>query len=128
VKPLTKNLGKIFRAWSYFCGVCGLLFVGFIILAEIRTRNRNADFDRRHLFPVVGFIEHYRETNNCLPNENEVQTWAKVNLDDMPIWFYTNRPDFLQTWGSNGKDYLVGVWRGEWIQYYSSWDKMSFSQ
>ena len=76
----------------------------------------------------MGFIERYQQTNNCFPTENEVQAWAKVNLNDMAIWFYTNKPDILKTWGTDGKDYVVGVWRGEWIQYYSSWDKKSFSQ
>jgi hypothetical protein len=98
------------------------------VIAEFRIRNRNADFDQRNLFPVVGFIERYQKTNSSLPNEIEIQAWAKVNFNDMPVWFYTNKPDFMEVWGSKSNDYVVGVWRGEWIQYYRSWDKKTFSQ
>ena len=43
------------------------------------------------------------------------------------VEYYPQKPDFVSDWGTPGRDFLVGAWRGEWMHYYQSWNGKDFA-
>jgi len=121
-------LKKIWKGWCYLCGGLGIIFVIAFALLASKQSAKDETFTKENLIPLASFVEKFRDSKGHLPSEVEFNSWAETNFENKAVWYYTNKPNFMRTWGISGKDFIVGAWRGEWIQYFSSWDKKSFSE
>ena len=87
----------------------------------------------------VGFVEDFRVKSDTLPTKNEFDEWKSK---DRTIGAYSTRSIFFETefdqinavlgdqkiqksdFNTSDVDlYIIGMWSGEWYEYYSSWTK-----
>ena len=114
-----KTIGRI--------SLYGFAFIGFVVVALICTaivkqQAKDKQFVREELLPLADHIEQFRINTGRLPTDEEFKVWDRGSAK----LYYSHRPDFCSSWGEDGKDFLVGAWRGEWFEYYSSWNKKHF--
>ncbi|HSY75148.1 MAG TPA: hypothetical protein VK810_06740 [Dongiaceae bacterium] len=119
---------KIWKGWCYLCGGLGIIVTILILIMTLMQSKKDKAFVKTELVPLANYVVEFRDSKGRLPTEEELKRLAKTNYENEAVWYYTNKPDFMKAWGTPGKDFVVGVWRGEWIQYYSSWDKKDFSE
>src|SRR5690606_1953213 len=73
------------------------------------------------------YVDSFRATHNRLPSKEELAAWAK----DQPralfppaavtIWTSSSQP-YEHGLGSMPSDsYMLGLWRGEWWEYFAGW-------
>ncbi len=116
-----------YRWWAYFCGSVLLLVVVLVLLALSRQKARDREFVQAELVPLAQFVTSFREAHGQLPTEEEFKEWTAKNRAPGPVEYYPQRPGFVSEWGTPGKDFLVGAWRGKWMVYYQSWDGRDFA-
>jgi hypothetical protein len=128
MKKTLTILKNIWKCWCYFCGGLGMVMLGIVLLATVKQSDKDQAFTKESLIPLASYVEGFRNSKGRLPTEEEFNSWAETNFENKAVWYYTNKPPFMKNWGTPGKDFVVGAWRGEWTQYYSSWDKKDFSE
>lgn len=107
--------------------VIGVLGYGAFLLYFMPTqRARDADWVQGSAMPIVDYVVTFRKDKGRLPTEIEFRTWSDIAYENKLIDYHSKKPDFIDDWGKEGHDFLVGVWRGEWIHYYSTWDDRNF--
>ncbi|HEV2693126.1 MAG TPA: hypothetical protein VG347_09555 [Verrucomicrobiae bacterium] len=116
----------IWRWWAYFCGVVVLLLICLYVVATLKQSRKDKVFTEAELVPLASYVETFRDSQHRLPSDAEFQAWASTNRENKAVWYYTKKPSFMSDWGSPGRDFVVGAWRGEWTEYYRSWDKKTF--
>ena len=121
-------LKKFWKVWCYLCGGFGVVAIAVVVLLSFKQSEGNKVFAKENLIPLANYVEGFRDSKGRLPTEEEFNIWAETNFENKAVWYYTNKPPFMKDWGTPGKDFVVGAWRGEWTQYYSSWDKKDFSE
>src|ERR1039458_5353390 len=117
---------SIWRWWAYFCGVVVLLVICLLVLVTLKQSRKDKAFTEAQLVPLASYVEAFRDSQHRLPSDAEFQAWASTNCENKAVWYYQTKPAFMSDWGSPARDFIVGAWRGEWVQYYRSWDKKTF--
>jgi hypothetical protein len=117
----------LLKIWAFTSGVTILLLILFIASLSIKQVRKTKEFTGEHLIPLANFIEGFQSSNGRLPTDTELKNWTQTH-EEYAVSYFTNKPPFMDKWGVAGKDFVVGVWRGERFWYYSSWDKKSFSE
>jgi hypothetical protein len=101
--------------------------VSLAAYATIKQHTKDRQFVRDNLLPMARHVEEVRRTTGRLPTDDEFKAWADATYTNKMIVYYQHRPDFCRTWGRDGQAFLVGTWRGEWVQYYCSWNGKDFA-
>ncbi len=127
VKPLT-ILRRLLKVFCYISGGFGIVILVIILAVVLKKFEKDKVFVQTNLIPLAEHVESFRVSIGRLPTEEEFNNWAETNFESKAVWYYTNKPDFMKDWGLQGKDFVVGTWRGEWVEYYRSWDKKAFTQ
>ena len=121
ISTAIKTIGRIAL---YGFALIGFTLVALIGAAIVKQHAKDKQFVQEELQPLAAHIEQFRADNGRLPTDDEFKIWdhgfAKL--------YYSHKPDFCDSWGEDGRDFLIGVWRGEWFEYYQSWDKKTFSE
>ncbi len=105
----------------------GLFLVG-VWLSHHYQRTRELEFTQQNLLPIAAWVETYRKANDGLPTEWEFREWADSEYENKLIEYYSEQPKFVNTWGVVGHDFVIGMWQGDWVHYYQSWDGKDFAQ
>ncbi|WP_353568556.1 hypothetical protein [Haloferula sargassicola] len=95
-------------------------------MATLKQSRKDRAFVETELVPLARYVEGFRDSQHRLPSEDEFKRWADTNRENKAVWYFTERPSFMSDWGTPDRDFVVGMWRGEWVQYYRSWDGKSF--
>jgi hypothetical protein len=100
-------------------------------------------FIEKQIKPSVDFVKNFKSINGRLPNNREYYTWQREyhkdyssdltqQIDSLIPGFGTVKyirkltdvvsNDFDKFKNADwNKDFAIGVWRGEWMEYYFSW-------
>lgn len=122
--------------------------IGIGVFLETPEQIKSDDaFFKKEIEPSVDFVESFKLKNNRLPNYREFYTWARDYYKDyssdlsQAIDSSIGKEAFLHKYIrcdgdvyeekdlSNFKDanwatdYAIGAWRGDWAEYYYSWNK-----
>ena len=119
--------GLVF-AWVFALVIMplGVLFsFGAIAANTPEARAKNEAFKREHLLPLAQFVIDFREKNKRLPTRREFLNRPRPNPNRAGDFYGTKSPD-LWFWGKEGVDFIVSDWRGEWMEYYQSWNGKVF--
>jgi len=114
------------------------IFIGIGLFLETPNQiEKDNEFIKNKLKPCVEFVQNFEKENKRLPNYREFYVWDRNFFKD-----YTGGGDSLiSMYGkyirsenniisndlgkfekANWKtDYAIGIWRGEWMEYYFSW-------
>lgn len=120
------------------------LYVGVSMFLD--TPNQIAsdqNFVASEIKPSVDFVNTFKRTNGRLPNYREYYTWQRDFHEDYSsdltqqvdslipglgtIQYIRKLSDVISndydkfTNADWNKDFAIGVWRGEWTEYYFSW-------
>ena len=120
-------IGFAWRWWAYVLGTSALLVACLVAVAVAHGRTRDRAFEQAELLPLARFVTSFRDAQGRLPTEAEFKEWAGKNRPANPVEYYPQKPGFVSEWGTPGKDFLVGAWRGQWMLYYQSWDGKDFA-
>ena len=109
----------------------GFIIVCFAVVtlaayAMIKQHAKDAQFVREELLPLAAHVDQFRAETGRLPAEEEFEAWARVAYPDKSVFYYVHKPAFCRSWGAENRDFLVGIWRGEWVHYYCSWNGKDF--
>jgi hypothetical protein len=122
----TTIVRSVWKFWAYFCGVIGLLVVCLVVYVTLQQSRNEHAFVQSHLLPLVQFVASFRESHHRLPTDDEFQKWASKSDTMIGAQYFSKQPSFMKDWGVADRDFIVGAWRGEWMEYYRSWDKAVF--
>ena len=125
ISTAIKTIGRI--------ALYGLAFIGVAVVAVLGTaivkqHAKDKQFVQEELLPLATHIEQFRMKSGRLPTDEEFEAWYRNNPQMPARLYFSHKPDFCSSWGEDGKAFLVGAWRGEWFEYYQSWDKKTFSE
>ena len=114
--------------WKLFVLFGGLfsLVLAYYLLFLLYQKPRDQIWVTTRILPLVDYVEQFREERGRLPSEEEFRSWSDSEYENHLIDYFPTKPDFVRDWGEPGHDFIVGRWRGEWVHYYSTWDKRSF--
>jgi hypothetical protein len=106
---------------------------------------KDKEFIEKQINPCIDFVENFKIENNRLPNYREFYTWERDYFKDYTSDLKQEIDSLIPGMGSVqylrstygiisndlGKfkeanwrnDYAIGVWRGDWVEYYFSWNK-----
>jgi len=101
--------------------------LGFIVFACVAHSRHDREFVDSRLLPLARFVVGFREAQGRLPTGVEFNDWAVKADDKVRVEYYPKKPDFVSEWGTPGRDFIVGAWRGEWMHYYQSWNGKDFA-
>ena len=137
--------------WAKIFSYLWLIFFILIGVLAIQSTPKQIEKDKRfideQIKPRVEFIDSFRKLNNRLPSQKEFKIWQYRFLNHD----YRKRPlsdslineiesslmdgdyirndsemyDELKPYPKNidwSKNYVLSVWRGEWNEYYTSWN------
>ena len=121
ISTAIKTIGRIAL---YGFALIGFTLVALIGAAIVKQHAKDKQFVREELLPLADHIEQFRINTGRLPTDEEFKIWDQGSAK----LYYRHKPDFCSSWGEDGKDFLVGAWRGEWFEYYQSWDKKTFTE
>ena len=127
MKRILAAIEFAWRWWPYVCGAAMLSVVCLAAIAATRERSRDREFVQAELTPLAGFVTSFRDEHGRLPTDAEFKAWAEKNRPGRRVEYHSQKPGFVPEWGTPGKDFLVGAWRGEWMTYYQSWDGKDFA-
>jgi hypothetical protein len=90
-------------------------------------------FVKEQIVPAVNFVEGFKTEYKRLPTQEEFIKWEKEYNNENAESIYTEYIRSKSEITGNdihkfkntdfSKDYAIGVWRGEWMKYYFSWNK-----
>jgi hypothetical protein len=126
--------------WSLFWA-----FVGIgIFLGTPGQIAKDKDFVDTQLIPCVDFVENFETQNNRLPNYREFYIWERDYFKDYASDLTQKVDSLIPGMGhiqyirsgyrilyndlykfedANWEiDYAIAIWRGEWTEYYFSWN------
>ena len=117
--------------WANVFGALGLVFALLVVLHFLLKPDMGGGTrtDESRLTPLASYIVSFRDTHGRLPTVEEVKDWASKTHKDESVIYYPNQPaypynhGFLAEWGVSGRDFVVGIWRGDTGRYYRSWDE-----
>lgn len=124
---MRKVLKLIGRFVLYGFAIIGVAAVSLVAYATIKQQAKDRQFVRDNLLPIARHVEEVRRTTGRLPTDKEFTAWSEATYDNKMIVYYQHRPAFCRTWGKEGEAFLVGMWRGEWVEYYCSWNGKHFA-
>jgi len=100
-------------------------------------------FIEKEIKPSVDFVKNFKTINGRLPNNREYYTWQREYYKDYSSDLTQQVDSLIPGLGSKqyirkltdavsndydkfknadwNKDFAIGVWRGEWSEYYFSW-------
>ncbi|WP_018477464.1 hypothetical protein [Pontibacter roseus] len=125
--------------WAAF-----VLLIGFwMFLYTPEQIEKDKIFVEEELRPAVSFVKSFKKENNRLPSNREFYTWERDYYNDYSsdlnqdadslvaglgrVQYIRNNSDIasddLQKFKQADwdKDFAIGVWRGDWWEYYYSW-------
>lgn len=120
------------------------LFAGIFMLLDTPVQTaKDKDFIEKEIKPSVDFVKNFKTSNDRFPNYREYYTWQREYYKDYSSDLTQNVDSLISGLGrkqyirkltdvaSNDyekfknadwkKDFAIGVWRGEWTEYYFSW-------
>ncbi len=120
------------------------LFFGTAMFLETpRQIESDKQFVEKEIKPSVDFIKNFKTTNNRLPTNREYYTWQREYHKDYSSDLTQQVDSLIPGLGTKKyirklndvvsddygkfknadwtKDFAIGVWRGEWTEYYVSW-------
>ncbi|MFA7380809.1 MAG: hypothetical protein WC150_10120 [Bacteroidia bacterium] len=127
-----------------FLWIAFWLFIGTLMFLETPLQiERDKLFIEEEIKPSVDFIKNFKETNNRLPTKREYYTWQRDYHKDYSSDLTQQVDSLIAGPGTKQyirkmndvlsedyskfknadwtKDFAIGVWRGEWTEYYFSW-------
>jgi hypothetical protein len=89
--------------------------------------SKNREFKDAELVPLVNKVDSFLTTHGRLPTEGEFNKMYRT-LTHLPTVEYYQADSFegipeLKQAERGTKNYVVVVWRGEWNEYYTSWNQ-----
>lgn len=87
---------------------------------------RDQIFFQTRLLPVADFVKKFRIDHGRLPAQREFRKWAQSTEYQKSANYFSMKPKDFRGWGEIGSDFMIGIWRGEWFEYYQSWDGRVF--
>ena len=119
-------------------------FVGIGIFIDTPDQiTKDKEFIDSKLMPCVDFVKNFDKENNRLPNYREFYVWERHFFKDYTsdltqevdslipgmgtIQYIRSKNNIIindlnkfekANWQT---DYAIGIWRGEWTEYYFSW-------
>lgn len=129
------------------------LTVGVLIFIETPEQiERDRLFIENEIKPSVTFIEDFKQKHYRLPSNREYYSWRREFHEDYtsdmnqpvdslisPNGCYIRKSEniIVGDVGINNahllegvdwsKEYAIGIWRGEWFEYYFSWNKTYYT-
>ncbi|MBK8551214.1 MAG: hypothetical protein IPL53_09215 [Ignavibacteria bacterium] len=121
------------------------LVLGTLMFLETPKQiEKDKKFIADEIKPSVDFVKNFKMTNNRLPTNREYYNWQreyfkdyssdmKQQVDSLTPGFGRNRyirkltdvvidDDYSKFKNADwNKDFAIGIWRGEWTEYYFSW-------
>jgi len=120
------------------------LFIGTSMYLETPGQiDKDKQFIEKEIKPSVDFIKNFKATNNRLPTNREYYTWQREYHKDYSSDLTQQVDSLIPGLGTKRyirklsdvanedhdkfknadwtKDFAIGVWRGEWTEYYYSW-------
>ena len=119
---MTKVLKRIGKIAVYGFAIIGVAVVSLAAYATIKQHAKDRQFVRDYLLPIATHVEEVKRTTGKLPTDEDFTAWAEATNTNRMIVYYQQRPDFKE-----GDAFLIGAWRGEWVEYYCSWNGKSFA-
>ncbi len=136
---------KIVAAIFTFLWTTVWIFIGVNSLLDTSKQiERDRNFAQTQIKPSVDFVNNFKKSYNKLPTNREVYTWERDHYKDYssdlnqrddslisgfgPVNYIRKSSDVIsndQSRFTNAnwkKDFAIGVWRGEWMEYYYSWN------
>ncbi len=91
-----------------------------------REIQNDKDFINQKIKPSVDFVKKFKQENNCLPSSDEFNKRESTGLYNYPQYIRADSDvvsnDLAKFKDADWKkDFAIGVWRGEWEEYYFSW-------
>jgi hypothetical protein len=136
MKTLLKILTFFWLAFWLYAGVSMLLDTPEQIASDKK-------FIEMKIKPSVDFVKNFKTINGRLPNYREYYTWHREYYKDYSSDLKQQVDSLIPGFGPNqyirkltdavsndydkfknvdwNKDFAIGVWRGEWSEYYFSW-------
>ena len=136
MKTILKILTFIWLTFWLYGGI--LMFLETPIQIE-----KDKSFIKTEIKPSVDFIKKFNQNNGRLPNNREYYTWHRSFYKDYSSDLTQKVDSLIPGFGPNvyirklsdvvnndhnkfkkadwNKDFAIGVWRGEWTEYYFSW-------
>jgi hypothetical protein len=90
---------------------------------------RHSYRDHKELFPAAylelesqsAWCQSFLEEKERLPTPEELQDrFGQIS------WIYSQQPEWSETWGVSGRDYILTSTTGEWNLFLQSWDGARF--
>ena len=120
-------------------------FIGITSLLNTPQQiKKDKDFIETEIKPAVNFIKNFKKLSKRLPTSREFYTWEREYYKDYSSYlnqqadslisdfakvnYIRHNSDILgedQSKFKNAnwsKDFSIAVWRGEWMEYYYSWN------
>ena len=88
---------------------------------------RDQKFLITRVLPVANFVKEFRHEQARFPSQREFRAWSQQTAYLKSASFFPIKPKNQWRWGVTGRDFMIGVWGGEWFVYYQSWDGRVFS-
>jgi hypothetical protein len=127
----------IWTGFWFFIGISSLLVTP-------KQINKDKNFVDTKLKPAVEFTKQFKKDSGRLPNNREFYNWEREYYNDYSsdltqksdslipdfgtVQYIRHTSDVIdgEQWKFKSadwkKDFSIGVWRGEWMEYYYSWD------
>ena len=115
---------KLLKLWFAIFLVIG---VGSLCMTPGQIEKDRSFVDTK-LKPVVHYVDSFRKANNRVPTEPEFDSAKKIIPDIWGADLLPGKEDGLRdgAFPANidwSKEYAIMVWRGDWAEYYYSWNK-----
>lgn len=138
---MKKILSLIFAAIAVFLSLLLLVFNPIFVADMVNDTVKKSHQIESVLLEGVSYVEEFREKNMRLPTNEEYKAWASTQetIGSYSIgdtFIITHQGDInyklndpvIQKKGLGAaptNSYLIGMWRGEWSEYYVSWTQSS---
>ena len=121
------------------------IFIGTKSLFDTSKQiDKDKNFIQTKIKPSVDFVNNFKKSYNRLPTNREYYTWERDYYKDYSSDLNQKNDSLISEFGlvnyirknsdviandqfkfKNAdwkKDFAIGVWRGEWMEYYYSWN------
>lgn len=131
----------LWLAWWTYIGIG-------ILMNAPRQIKKDQSFILEKIKPSVDFIEGFKKKHERLPTKREFYTWEReyykdygTNLNEPIDSLISGNISYIKSCSDLqnelseehkiecksidwSKDYMISVWRGEWNEYYLSWENL----